>query len=135
MPEVRLIRVPPGYETTEDGYFLDIEALTDLTTASVTYRKERDAWVDSYYALADRARKHGNDLESQIVGLKIELARERTDWQEWGDAKDRAHKIELATVKAKAKMPGFGAYAGLGYDPFGGGWRFSVGMGLIWKVW
>ena len=39
----------------------------------------------------------------------------------------------------RGRAPGFGGYAGIGYDPFGGDWRFTIGVGAVWplgwKVW
>ena len=117
-PEVVLIRVPPGWTATEEGYFLNAEALASLTAAAKTYRLEREAWETAYYELSDKADEYRRVTEEQTAILKNQIDEERAAWR----AETR-----------KARGPGFGVFAGVGYTG-GGGVEAVVGVGVVWKI-
>ena len=108
-----LIRVPPGWTASEEGYFLNVEALTELTAAAKTYRLERDAWERAYYELFERTEGYGRSLESQVVALKEEMAAESAAWR---------RKVSAT------RGPGLGVFAGYGTS------GATVGVGLVWRL-
>jgi hypothetical protein len=116
-PEIRLIRVPPGWTTDEEGYFLNAEALSNLTAAAKTYRLERDTWEAAYLELGEKSTKYAEDMRRSLAELRVQLEDERAAW-----------KAELR----KAKGPGLGVFAGMGYT--GSGFEAVAGVGLVWRV-
>ena len=117
MPEVVLIRVPPGWTAQTEGYYLNAEALSNLTAAAKTYRLERDEWERAFGKLSDEADIYKSTIEAQLAGLKNQLNRERDAW---------SRDIR------RARSPGFGIFAGVGVVP--GGVEAVAGVGVVWKV-
>jgi hypothetical protein len=76
-----LIRVPPGWTSESEGYYLNTEALSSLAAASKTYRLERDAWEKAYYELSDKAERFRGTVEAQISELRLQLEEERGAWR------------------------------------------------------
>jgi hypothetical protein len=116
-PEIVLRRVPPGWTTDEEGYFLNAEALSSLTAAAKTYRMERDAWEKAYHEQSERSEAYAASVRQSLADLKTQLERERNAW-----------KSELR----KAKSPGIGIFGGAGYT--GSGFEAVVGVGAVWKI-
>jgi hypothetical protein len=116
-PEIVLVHVPPGWIAETEGYFLNTEALSNLTAASKTYRLERDAWEQAYYELFDKAERYRGTVESQLDELRKNLNNERASWR---------------SALRKARSPGLGVFAGAGYT--GNGVEAVIGVGLVWKI-
>jgi hypothetical protein len=116
-PEVKLIRVPPGWTAKEDGYFLNTEALSSLTAAAKTYRLERDAWEGAYHELSGKSEAYAAEMKRSIAGLRAQLDDERAAWK---------------SALRKAKTPGFGVFIGAGYT--GGGVEPVIGAGMVWRL-
>jgi hypothetical protein len=116
-PEIILRRVPPGWTTEEEGYFLNAEALSSLTAAAKTYRLERDAWESAYYDLAGKSEEYASDMKRSIAELRDRLDDERAAW-----------KAELR----KAKGAGIGLFAGAGYT--GSEVKAVIGVGFVLKI-
>jgi hypothetical protein len=96
---------------------LNAEALSSLTAAAKTYRLERDAWEGAYRELSEKSAKYAEDMRSSLAELRGQLDDERAAW-----------KREVR----KAKGPGVGVFAGVGYA--GGGVEAVVGVGVVWRV-
>ena len=114
MPEVTLIRVPPGWASSEAGYFLNAAALSELTAAARTYRLERDAWTRAYYELAEKSDAFRGSIEEQVAALREQLDAERSAWR---------------ASLSRSRGPGFGVFAGVGHRGEG-----VVGAGIVWRV-
>jgi hypothetical protein len=113
-----LIRVPPGWTAEAEGYFLNAEALSSLTAAAKTYRLEREAWETAYYELYGKANEFRRSTEELAADLRRQIDEERA-----------ARRAEIR----RARNPGFGVFAGVGYAG-GGGAEAVVGVGLVWKI-
>ncbi len=118
MPEVVLIRVPPGWQAQTEGYYLNAEALSNLTAAAKTYRLERDEWIKAFDDLFDESELFRVTIEAQLADLRGQLQRERDAWQR--DIK-------------RARSPGFGIFAGVGVTS-SGGIEPVAGVGVVWRV-
>jgi hypothetical protein len=116
-PEVVLTRVPPGWAATDEGYYLNAEALSSLTAAAKTYRLERDAWTKAYYELSDKSDEFRGRVEARMKDLERQLDEERAAWK--------------ASIR-RARSPGFGLFAGAGYT--GSGVETVVGVGVVWRL-
>lgn len=121
MAETVLIRVPPGWTASDEGYFLNAAALGGLTAAAKTYRLERDAWERAYCELSERSGIFAVALNEQVADLTRQIEAERSAWS--------------ARVKrAKwAKNPGFGVFAGAAYAG-SGEVEAVVGVGVVWRI-
>jgi hypothetical protein len=117
-PGVVLKHIPPGWTAAEEGYFLNAEALSALSSAAKTYRLERDEWEKSYNELSEDALESQRALRAQLTELRRELDGERDSWRK---------------EAARAKSPGLGVFAGAGYG--GDGVEPVIGVGLVWKLW
>jgi hypothetical protein len=116
-PEIVLRRVPPGWTTEEEGYFLNAGALSSLTAAAKTYRLERDAWETAYRELSDKSGKYAADMKKSLAELRGQIDDERAAWK--------------ASLR-RARSPGVGAFAGVGYT--GSGYEAVVGIGVVWRL-
>jgi hypothetical protein len=112
-----LIRVPPGWTADTEGYYLNAEALSSLTAASKTYRLERDAWEKAYYELSRESLQFSESLETQMKELRRQLDSERGAWK---------------SAIRRARSPGFGVFAGVGYTS--SGIEPVIGVGVVWKL-
>ena len=83
-----------------------------------TYRQERDEWKSGYEDLKGRTDGLMDAWEGRIKALEASISEERAGW-----------KREVR----KARAPGFGIFAGYGFDSSGDG-NFVIGAGLVWKV-
>jgi hypothetical protein len=110
--------VPPGWTAPSEGYFLDRDALSDLSAAAKTYRLERDAWEASYLDLSVR-------YDDYVAASKLLLTQLREQIDTERDARRREAR--------KARSPGVGIFAGGAWTPHG--IEAAVGVGLVWKVW
>lgn len=114
MPEVQLIRVPPGWSASEEGYFLNAVALAELTAAAKTYRLERDAWERAYYELVETSDAFRGSVEEQVAALREQLDAERSAWR--------------ASLN-RSKRPGIGVFAGVGHRG-----EAVAGVGVVWRI-
>ncbi|MDR1510668.1 MAG: hypothetical protein LBS53_13645 [Synergistaceae bacterium] len=96
---------------------MNAEALSSLTAAAKTYRLERDAWESAYRELSEQSEGYAADMKKSLDTLRGQLDEEREGWR--------------AAVR-RAKSPGFGVFAGVGYT--GGGIEAVVGVGVVWKI-
>lgn len=106
--------MPPGWTASDEGYYLNAEALSNLTAAAKTYRLERDAWEKSYRDLSERSKAYGQTVQAQLAALREEINAENAVW---------GKKVR------KARSPGLGVFAGLGHDG-----DAVVGIGAVWRV-
>jgi hypothetical protein len=113
-----LIRVPPGWTATDEGYFLNAEALSSLTAAAKTYRLERDAWESAYYELSQNSKSYAAETRHSVSNLQKQIDDEREAWK---------------SSLRRARAPGAGIFAGVGYTS-GGTAEAVVGIGLVWKI-
>ncbi len=113
-----LIRVPPGWTASSEGYFLNAAALSDLSAAAKTYRLERDAWASAYRELVGNTEQLEARMKSQLAALGGEIEAERKTW---------GRRIRAA------RAPGVGVFAGAGYTP--SGFEPVIGVGVVWRVW
>ena len=110
--------VPAGWTAPEPGYWGTEAAGRDTLSALRTYREERDTWRQGYEELQSRTEEMVTAWEARIRALEDSISEEREGW-----------KRELR----RAKGPGFGVFAGYGFDHRGEG-DFVAGVGLVWKV-
>lgn len=110
--------VPAGWTATEPGYWGTERDGRDTLQALRTYREERDAWQKAFEDSRDENRTFQEKMEQRFTALEESLESERAGW-----------KREIR----KAKGPGFGIFAGYGFDSRGEG-NFVIGAGLVWKV-
>lgn len=110
--------VPPGWTATEPGYWGTEQDGRDTLQALRTYREERDAWERAFYRQKDENMAFKDTMEARFNDLEKNLSVERAGW-----------KREVR----KARAPGFGIFAGYGFDSHGDG-NFVIGAGLVWKV-
>jgi hypothetical protein len=115
---VVLIRVPPGWTATDEGYFLNAEALSNLTAAVKTYRLERDAWESAYYELSKSSESYAVEMRRSVKDLQRQIDDERTAWR---------------SSLRRARAPGAGVFAGVGYTS-GGAAEAVIGVGMVWRV-
>jgi hypothetical protein len=116
-PEIILRRVPPGWTSEQEGYFLNAEALSNLTAAAKTYRLERDAWENAYHDLSEKSEKYAAGMKKSLADLRGQIDEERKGWK---------------SAVRRAKRPGFGAFAGVGHT--GSGFEVVVGVGVVWRL-
>jgi hypothetical protein len=116
-PEIVLRRVPPGWTTEEEGYFLNAEALSNLTAAAKTYRLERDAWEKAYRELNERSEAYASYMRRSLSDLETQIQKERDSWK---------------SSLRKARGPGIGIFGGVGYT--GSGFEPVIGVGVVWRV-
>jgi hypothetical protein len=116
-PEIILRHIPPGWTSEGEGYFLNAEALSNLTAAAKTYRLERDAWEDAYHELSEKSDIYAADMKKYISELRSQIDEERKTWK---------------SVVRRAKRSGFGVFAGAGYT--GSGFEAVVGVGVVWRL-
>jgi RNA polymerase-binding transcription factor DksA len=91
--------------------------MQEITAMAQTYRTERDIWAESYKDLSDKATAHAAEQRENLAALRAQIENERSAW-----------KGELR----KAKSPGFGIFAGVGYT--GSGVEAVVGVGVVWRL-
>lgn len=111
--------VPEGWTTPDAGYFGTEQDGRDTLQALRTYREERDAWQRAFEDSRDENRTFQEKMEQRFTALEESLEAERARW------KREIHK---------ARAPGFGIFAGYGFDSRGDG-NFVIGAGLVWKIW
>lgn len=117
-----IISVKRGYETPFDGYFMSIETGRDVLTAWTIAEKK-----------ADYLEKKVEDLLNNQQAFIVSVS-EKTDSISDAAQKALADKDrQIKTERAKAKRPGLGVFAGVGYttDSSVDG---VVGIGLVWKM-
>jgi hypothetical protein len=110
--------VPAGWQSSEPGYWGDEATGRDTLEALRTYREERDAWKQAFESVRDENQIFQEKMEQRFSGLEESLEKERAAW-----------KREIR----KAKGPGFGIFAGYGFDSHGDG-NFVIGAGIVWKI-
>ena len=110
--------IPAGWTATEPGYWGSEQDGQDTLEALRTYREERDAWKRAFEDARDENRAFQERMEQRFSDLEKFLETERAGW-----------KREVR----KARAPGFGIFAGYGFDSRGDG-NFVIGAGLVWKV-
>jgi hypothetical protein len=97
-----------------EGYYLNTEALSNLTAAAKTYRLEREEWERAYYELSDKSEAFADDMTTRFDGLKKQIEEERVAWR---------------SAVRKARAPGFGLFGGVSHtgEPV-------LGVGLVWRL-
>ncbi|HCL78927.1 MAG TPA: hypothetical protein DIC53_03045 [Synergistaceae bacterium] len=110
--------VPEGWTTPDAGYFGTEQDGRDTLEALRTYREEATAWEAAYNALKAEFDTLRAELDMKFAALEKSLDKEREAW-----------KGEIR----KAKGPGFGIFAGYGFDSHGDG-NFVIGAGIVWKI-
>ena len=110
--------IPAGWTATEPGYWGTEQDGRDTLEALRTYREERDAWRKAFEDARDENRAFQERMEQRFSDLEKSLETERAAW-----------KREIR----KAKGPGFGIFAGYGFDSHGDG-NFVIGAGIVWKI-
>ena len=111
-------RVPPGWAATEPGYFMADDAMREFATAAFTYEAESLLWQKAYHELSEQARARALALQGELSALRRDLDLERAQWR---------------GALRKARSPGFGVFAGVGYSA-GGEINAVVGVGVVWKI-
>ena len=113
------MHVPAGWTTPKPGYWGDDGTGSETLEVLRTTREERDAWERAFYRQKDENMAFKDAMEARFNDLEKNLAVERAAW-----------KREIR----KAKGPGFGVFAGYGFNDRGDG-DFVAGFGLVWRVW
>lgn len=118
-----IISVKKGYETPYDGYFMSIETGRDVLTAWAIAEKKADY-------LEKKVEELLNNQQAFIVSVS-----EKTDSISDAAQKALAEKDrQIKAERAKAKRPGIGVFAGVGYTT-DSNVEGVVGVGLVFKIW
>lgn len=118
LPELKILRVPPGWVTTEGSYVANEEAMRTIYSAIWAYREERDIWERAYYEMARSAEEHSATFEERLSELRRQFDSERAAWQ------GEIHKT---------RKPGFGVFGGVAYAS-SGSVEAVVGAGVVWRI-
>lgn len=109
-----ILRVPTGWSASEEGYFLNTEALQYLVADAESWEKTATAWEEAYDELRQRYTDYVGESRRRLESLRETIDKERASWK--------------AAVRRERTKPGLGVYAGYGTS------GFSVGLGLVWRV-
>jgi hypothetical protein len=124
-----LIRVPPGWTTNIEGYFLDEPALQCLVADGESWEATYFKWKKAYDEMADRHTAYVSTSKERLITLQRQIDDERAAWRQQIEQERVAWQIKAR----KARAPGVGIFAGGAWTP--GGIEAAVGVGLVWKVW
>jgi hypothetical protein len=91
--------------------------MADMTAAIKTYRLEREAWEEAYFELQQKSEDFAGEQRRLLTDLRGQIDEERAAWK---------------TGLRKAKGPGFGLFAGIGYT--GSGYEAVIGVGVVWRL-
>lgn len=109
-----ILRVPPGWQATEEGYWLNTSALQLLVADGESWEQTAGVWEASYNDLFERYQTYIKSSRARLEALQADIEAERSQWQK--------------AVKAERTRPGLGIFGGYGV----GG--FTVGVGIVWRV-
>lgn len=109
-----ILRIPPGWSSSEAGYFLSESALQLLVADAESWEQTSLAWEKAYDELHKKHQQYIIDTRERLQALKEEIESERTQWKR--------------KVRAERVKPGFGIFAGYGIT----GW--TAGVGVVWRV-
>ncbi len=118
LPEIKVLRVPPGWRANEESYVFNEAAMREVYVALETYEQEIGIWMRAYFELAEKSEIHAKSLESGLKSLKTQLDSERREWK---------------AALSRARSPGFGVFAGVGYTT-SGSVEGIAGAGFVWKL-
>lgn len=118
LPEIVVLRVPQGWQTSEESYVFNEAAMREVYVALETYEREIDIWMKAYYELAERSELYAKGLESGLKSLRATLDAERRAWN---------------AALRRARSPGFGVFGGIGYAS-SGSVEAVAGAGFVWRL-
>lgn len=113
-------RVPAGWIAPEIVYVLNEEAERQTIIALETYEEKLELWRDAYDTLYGKAEAYRADMEARWARVMRDI----------GDMR-AAHGKALRAAESRARSPGFGVFAGVGYS--NGEFNPSVGIGVVWR--
>lgn len=92
--------VPKGYSSPSEGYWLDVPTGRNLLHMIRTYRERAEYWEREHGALSEEFSAYIEKTDARLTGIESSIEAERTAWK---------------NETRKAKLPGFGAFIGVGY--------------------
>lgn len=109
-----VMRVPPGWQADEEGYFLNPTALQYLVADAESWEKTAAVWEGAYTELSDRYQAYIKETKTRFLQMEADIEQEREQWRR--------------KVQQERCRPGIGIFGGYGI----GGATF--GVGLVWRV-
>ena len=98
--EIKFDYVPQGYVSPAEGYWLDVPTGRNLLHMIRTYRERAEYWEREHGALSEEFSAYIEKTDVRLTGIESSIEAERTAWK---------------NETRKAKLPGFGAFIGVGY--------------------
>lgn len=98
--EIKFDYVPQGYVSPAEGYWLDVPTGRNLLHMIRTYRERAEYWEREHGALSAEFNAYIDKTNERLTTIETSIEAERTAWK---------------NETRKAKLPGFGAFIGVGY--------------------
>lgn len=98
--EIKFDYVPQGYVSPAEGYWLDVPTGRNLLHMIRTYREKAEYWEREHGALSTEFNAYIDKTNERLTTIETSIEAERTAWK---------------NETRKAKLPGFGAFIGVGY--------------------
>ncbi len=112
-----ILHVPPNWTSSEEGYFLNDDALQGLVADAESWEETTNAWMTAYYEMFDRHIAYVSDTKDRMLVLMEQINKERAGW--------------LAEIK-RLRGNGLYLYGGGEYDD--GKFGTKVGAMFVWRV-
>ena len=98
--EIKFEYVPQGYVSPAEGYWLDVPTGRNLLHMVRTYRERAEYWEREHGALSAEFNAYIDKTNERLTTIETSIEAERKAWK---------------NETRKAKLPGFGAFIGVGY--------------------
>ena len=115
--EIKFDYVPQGYVSPAEGYWLDVPTGRNLLHMVRTYRERAEYWEREHGALSAEFNAYIDKTNERLTTIETSIEAERTAWK---------------NETRKAKLPGFGAFIGVGYTT-GKEVQGVAGIGFVLK--